>query len=302
MTTELEFIEGATTALGEAKMTVAEVVAPTDHHVLLRNKRFHYLDWGGRGTTPIVFLHGGGLTAHTWDLVCLALRDRYRCLALDARGHGDSEWIVNMDYSNSQHVEDVAAFVQALALDRPVIVGMSMGGGTAVRYAQEYQPRALVIVDTGPVIDHAGGKQIRDFITQADEVDSIEDFVDRAMKFNPRRNPLLLRRSLLHNVVELPDGKWMWKYDKRHYGRMPETKMLEQRDAIWRNVEGISSPTLVVRGAQSPVFPRASAEGLVSRLPNARFVEIPNSGHTVQGDNPKDFVAALRAFLEEIGV
>jgi pimeloyl-ACP methyl ester carboxylesterase len=265
--------------------------------VLLRNTRFHYLDWGGPGTTPIVFLHGGGLTAHTWDLVALALRDRYRCYAPDARGHGDSEWIANMDYSTDEHAADVHALVQTLALDRPVIVGMSMGGSAAVRYSIEHTPRALVVIDTGPVIDRKGGQPIIDFIRQPAELDSVDDFVERAMKFNPRRNPTLLRRSLLHNLVQLPDGKWTWKYDKRHWGRVPEQKQMEQRAALWKDIERITCPTQVVRGAESLVFPRESAESFAKRLPRGRWVEVPNAGHTVQGDNPSALAAAMIEFL-----
>jgi esterase len=298
--TEADFIEHITLALGEAKMSVKEIVAPTDHHVLLRNKRFHYLDWGGPGITPIVFLHGGGLTAHTWDLVSLALRDQYRCYALDARGHGDSEWIVEMDYTTDAHAQDVRAFVQTLALDRPVIVGMSMGGGAAVRYSIEDTPRALVVIDTGPVINRAGGQPIIDFIRQPAELDSIEDFVERAMKFNPRRNPKLLRRSLLHNLVQLPDGKWTWKYDKRHWGRIPEQQQQEQRAALWKEVERITCPTLIVRGGESPVFARESAESFAKRLPRARWVEVPNAGHTVQGDNPSGLAHVMKEFLSEL--
>jgi pimeloyl-ACP methyl ester carboxylesterase len=138
---------------------------------LLRDQRFHFLDWGGTGTIPIVFLHGGGLTAHTWDLVCLALRPRYRCYALDLRGHGDSEWSRAMDYSPDAHAADVDAFVRALELPAPVVIGMSLGGGTAVRYSVEHLPRALVVIDTGPQINREGGRQIIDFMRQPAELD-----------------------------------------------------------------------------------------------------------------------------------
>jgi pimeloyl-ACP methyl ester carboxylesterase len=289
-------------ALEFAGMQVPDVVAPASHHTLLRNQRFHYLDWGGPATAPIVFLHGGGLTAHTWDLVCLALRPAYRCYALDLRGHGDSEWSREMDYSLEAHAGDVYAFITALELVNPVVVGMSLGGGTAVRYATEHLPRALVVIDTGPQTNRAGGRAIIDFMRAPAELDSIDEFIERSMAFNPRRDPRLLRRSLLHNLMRLPDGKWTWKYDRRHFGRIDEGAQDRARQTVWSRVESITCPVLLVRGAESPVLSRESADAFAARLPDVRQAEIAGAGHTVQGDNPGDLSEALVAFLREIGV
>src|SRR5438552_15884787 len=104
----LEHLREAATIAG---MAIEDFVVPTEHQVALGRMRFRYLDWGGRGT-PVLFLHGGGLTAHTWDLVCLALRSEYRCLALDLRGHGDSEWSPEMDYGLEAHRDDVDALIE----------------------------------------------------------------------------------------------------------------------------------------------------------------------------------------------
>src|SRR5437879_5868735 len=109
-----------------AGVRLPEVVLPDEHHLLLRRMRFHYLDWGTSGLLPVLFLHGGGLNAHTWDLVCAALRRERHCLALDQRGHGESEWSPQMDYAIESHVGDLDAFVHALGLERFVLVGMSL--------------------------------------------------------------------------------------------------------------------------------------------------------------------------------
>jgi esterase len=286
-------------ALEIAGMQVPEVVLPTSHHVLLRNHRFHYLDWGGRGSIPVVFLHGGGLTAHTWDLVCLALRPHYRCFALDLRGHGDSEWSSGMVYSIDEHARDVDAFVTTIGLRAPCVVGMSLGGMTAARYSIDHTPRALVVVDTGPASNRAGGRAIIDFMRQPAELDSVDEFVARSLAFNPRRDPRLLRRSLLNNLMQLPDGKWTWKYDRRHYGRLDEMQQDEYRRTLWERADRIACPVLVVRGGDSPVFPRDSAERFARMLPNGRMAEIAGAGHTVQGDNPADLSTELLKFLRE---
>ena len=127
-----EDLDHLKTEVGIAGVDVPRVVLPEEHDVLLRRMRFHCLDWGNAGRRPILFLHGGGLTAHTWDLACLALRDEYHCLALDQRGHGDSEWSPEMDYSVEAHRGDIAAFADHLGLDGFVLVGMSMGGLNAI--------------------------------------------------------------------------------------------------------------------------------------------------------------------------
>ena len=102
-------------------LTLPETVLPESHHIVIHGMRFHYLDWGVSGSRPILFLHGGGLNAHTWDVVCLMLRRQYHCFALDQRGHGDSEWEPTSDYSHNSQVRDVAGFIDQLGLQRMVL-------------------------------------------------------------------------------------------------------------------------------------------------------------------------------------
>ncbi len=205
-----------------AGVRLPEIVLPDERHLLLGRMRFHYLDWGTRGLLPVVFLHGGGLNAHTWDLVCATLRVERHCLALDQRGHGESEWSPQMDYSIESHVGDLEAFAHALRLERFVLVGMSLGGVNALAWAGKHSRRlaGLVLVDVGPEIRIDGVRKIQAFTSEATPLDSVDAFIDRAMAFNPRRNRELLRRSLLHNLRRMPDGRFMWKYDQRHRGKV----------------------------------------------------------------------------------
>jgi pimeloyl-ACP methyl ester carboxylesterase len=252
-----------------------------------------------------VFLHGGGLNAHTWDLVCAALRGERHCLALDQRGHGESEWSPEMDYAIESHVGDLEAFVDALALERFVLVGMSLGGVNALAWAGRHSRRlaGLVLVDIGPETRSDGVRKIAAFTSDATPLDSLEQFVERALAFNPRRNRDLLRRSLLHNLRRMPDGRWMWKYDQRHRGRAPDPgAVARRRELLWSAVETVECPTLAVRGAQSDVFHDEDAERLAGRLRRGRWVRIERAGHTVQGDNPAGLLLSLRTFLDEIAV
>jgi esterase len=282
---------------------VAEVVLPADHDMLVGRMRLHYLDWGGPANPAIVFLHGGGLTAHTWDVVCVALRTRFHCLALDLRGHGESEWSPNMDYGLEAYARDLRHFVDNLGLEHFVLVGMSLGGLTSIAYTALHPGRvqALAIVDVGPEVQSVGVRRISDFVASSEELDSVDDFVERALVFNPARSPALLRRSLLHNLHQLPNGKWTWRYDKRR--GIPEDFAAadQRRRLLWKDVEAIHCPTLVVRGARSDVFADADAERLAATLPDGRWVRVEGAGHTIQGDNPKGLVEALEPFLGELG-
>ncbi len=232
--------------------------------------------------------------------MCLALRRERHCIALDQRGHGESEWSPAMDYSTESHVGDIEAFVDALGLDRFVLVGMSLGGVNGLAWAGRHSHRlaGLVLVDVGPEIRSEGVRKIAAFTSEATPLDSVEQFVERALAFNPRRNRELLRRSLLHNLRPMPDGRWMWKYDQRHRGKVDPDAYARRRDLLWSAVEGVQCPALVVRGAQSDVFHDEDAERLAARFQDGRWVRIEGAGHTVQGDNPAGLLVPLREFLD----
>src|SRR5262245_53880944 len=173
-----------------AGVALPEIVLPDAHDVVLGRMRLHYLDWGIAGRPPVLFLHGGGLNAHTWDLVCASLRAERHCLALDQRGHGESEWSPTMDYSTESQVADFDAFVERLGLERFVLVGMSLGGVNALAWAAKNSRRlaGLVVVDVGPEIRTDGVRKIRAFTSEATPLASVDEYIERAMSFNPRRN------------------------------------------------------------------------------------------------------------------
>jgi esterase len=288
-----------------AGLKLPEIVLPESHHIVINRMRFHYLDWGRPGRQPILLLHGGGLNAHTWDVVCLMLRQRYHCLALDQRGHGDSEWEPTSDYSHDSQVGDVKGFLDKLKLNRPLVIGHSMGGFAAIGYAVLHAATmaGLVLVDIGPELSMGeGAKRIRDFISQDRVLDSVEAFVERAMSFNPHRDPVLLRRSLLHNLRKLPNGKWTWKHDPNRMSPDFMKERIERAKQITAEIHNITCPTLILRGERSDVFSDENASKFAKELPHGRWVKIPNSGHTIQGDNPAGLLDALHPFLKEIGI
>ena len=290
------------TALEIADLHPDAIRLPDDHQLIVGSFRFHYLDWGGNGH-PIVFLHGGGINAHTWDVVALMLHDRYRCIALDQRGHGDSEWSPAIDYGVETQVRDVEGFIDALKLENLVLVGQSMGGLNSMAYAVRHRDRlkGLVVVDVGPEIEAAGAQRIREFASTP-ELPSIDEFVERAVKFNPLRDPAVLRRSLFYNLRQLPSGKFALKHDQRRGSEEASRISTAQRERLRGEVTRISCPTLILRGALSDVLTDPAAERFAKSLPRARWVQVAKAGHNVQGDNPRGLLDALLPFLKEIGL
>jgi pimeloyl-ACP methyl ester carboxylesterase len=277
---------------------------PQDQFVTANGLRFHYLAWGDPHNPPMLLLHGFAQTCHSWDFVALALCDRFHVLTLDQRGHGDSDWAADGDYSPEAYQRDLHAIVQALDPHDFVLMGLSMGGRNAFSYAALHPERikALVIVDAAPENMRVGTENIRRFVQETDELDSIEEFVERVHRFNPRRPIEQLRGSIRHNMKQLPNGKWTWKYDKilrspeRKFGPNPE---LTAR--LWGYIESLQCPTLVVRGALSDIVALETAESMHKRIPKGKLATVEKAGHLVMGDNPAGFEQAVTTFLAEIG-
>ena len=285
-------------------VTFASEAAPRDRFIDANGMRFHYLEWGDPQSPPIMLLHGFAQTCHSWDFVALSLCDRYRVIALDQRGHGDSDWAEDGDYAPETQQGDIGDIVDGLGLKQFVLMGLSMGGRNSLTYAAANPDRvkALVIVDAGPQNLRTGSESIRRFVQQSDELDSVEEFVERVREYNPRRDPEQIRGSIIHNLKQLPDGRWTWKYDKRL--RSPDRRIgsgPETTERLWGFVESLRCPTLVVRGEISDIIAMDTAKEMQTRIPNATLVTVPGAGHLVMGDNPAGFERAVTEFLEGLG-
>ena len=274
--------------------------APQDKFVTANGMRFHYLEWGSAANPPMLLLHGFAQTCHSWDFVALGFSDDYRVIVLDQRGHGDSDWAADGDYSPETQQNDISAVVREIGLEDFTLMGLSMGGRNSFTYAANNpdKVRALVIVDAGPQNMQQGTQNIRNFVQQDDELDSVDAFVERVLKYNPRRSPEQIRGSIMHNLKQLPNGKWTWKYDKRlrspgrRMGSDPET---EKR--LWGYLEALQCPTLLVRGGASDIIAMDTAEKMRKVIPNSQMATIKGAGHLVMGDSPAGFQRAVTEFL-----
>ena len=264
--------------------------------VTLNGLRFHYLDWGNEAARPLLLLHGFTGHARHWEYVAGELRSRFHVLALDQRGHGDSEWAPL--YGSVPMVDDLAAFVDTLGLDRLSLVGMSMGGINAFLYTAKHADRVdrLVLGDIGPEVAPVGSARIRQQIASRDTFASIDDAYESQLANNPRATPWALRQRVEHNLLELPDGTFTWKYDRalRDGSALRDDTTSEEQWEQWR---ALAVSTLVVRGAESDILSPEIAQRMLDGQPNAELVTVDGAGHTLTIDQPEAFVAVVGAWL-----
>ena len=256
------------------------------------------LVWGDE-PGDLVLLHGGAQNAHTWDTVALAL-DR-PLVAVDLPGHGHSGPGRDGSLDVRSNAADVAAAIRATAATPVHLVGMSLGGMTAlaVTDAEPDLVKSLILVDVTPGVTGPKAQHIAAFINGPERFESFDDLLARTIEFNPTRSVSSLRRGILHNAEQLEDGSWVWRYARFRAG---ETGGHPDFTGLWDAVSRLRVPVLLARGLrdQSVVDDADEAE-LRRRVPGARVEHFAESGHSIQGDQPVELARAIAGFTSSVG-
>jgi pimeloyl-ACP methyl ester carboxylesterase len=251
----------------------------------------------GDAAPRVVFLHGGGQNAHTWDTVIVGLGEP--ALAIDLPGHGRSAWREDQDYGPKRNAEAIAPVIREHAPDAELVVGMSLGGLTALRLAVETDlVRRLVLVDVTPsaperhtqMTDEQKGTVA---LVAGDRIfPSFEAMLEKTIAAAPHRDRESLRRGVFHNAKRLEDGTWTWRYDEMRNGAGFE--------GLWDDVPRLTVTTTLVRGARSFFVNDDDAAEFARRAPGFKDVHIvEDAGHSVQSDQPLKLIEILRAVLAE---
>jgi pimeloyl-ACP methyl ester carboxylesterase len=255
--------------------------------------RFRYLEWGAAGAEPILLLHGFSSTATAWARVGETLGSEYHVVALDQRGHGQTEWDPSERYTDDQYAADAHALAQRLGFGQFTLIGHSMGGSIAFTYASTYPAdvKRLVIEDSAPM---PPGR------IQADPPSS---FASRAeVEQYIRKTAPNMPESAVQERVEVyyrerPDGSWGFRAD---VVGVRKARRGQNSDALWTHVRNVQCPALVIRaGAEPPLVSQETAERLTHENPRIEVVTVPEAGHNIHFAHFDAFMPILRQFLAQ---
>ncbi|EAY27258.1 alpha/beta fold hydrolase [Microscilla marina] len=265
--------------------------------------------WGNPQAKPVILLHGGGQTRHSWGETAQLLAEQgWYAVAYDARGHGKSSWAAKEEnYDLELMVQDLK-MIAAQLKGKPILVGASMGGLTAMLAqgeSEEVFTSAVILVDVAPRIEQKGVERIFKFMSANMEqgfanLDEAADAVAAYMPHRPR--PKTLSR-LEKNLRKKEDGRYYWHWDPkimRHWMRTNPDKVLKDTQRMYAAANQLSVPTLIVRGGMSDVVSEQVMAEFLDKVPHAQSVDVSGAGHMVAGDSNHAFSKAVIQFLNDV--
>lgn len=256
----------------------------------------------GSPSGTLLFLHGGGQTRHSWRHTATRFAERgWRTVAMDTRGHGDSEWAPDGDYTMNAMVADLRATVRSLD-EPPVLIGASLGGMTSMLLEGEEpgHARALVLVDIVPRVEPEGVARIQAFMTARPEgFPSLEEVAEAVQAYTPQRTRSVNVQGLRKNLRRGGNGRWYWHWDPAFVAEGDEPRRdVIHGDRLVHAAAAITVPTLLMHGRDSDVVSDAGINELVSLLPHVEIADVSGAGHMVAGDDNDIFTERLADFLE----
>lgn len=258
---------------------------------------------GERGAPTVLLFHGGGQTRHSWGRAVEALAtNAFHAITIDLRGHGDSDWAPDGDYTLDTLARDVRAIAATFPAP-PALVGASLGGLAALLAAGESASpiaSALVLVDVVPRIEMEGANEIRAFMTgNPDGFASLDAAADAVARYLPHRPRPTGTGGLAKNLRLGSDGRYRWHWDPAMLAsRGGEVRTGEHQERLEAAARALTIPTLLIRGGKSRVVSMAGAAEFRQLIPHSEFVNIDQADHMVAGDANDAFNTPLLDFLE----
>jgi pimeloyl-ACP methyl ester carboxylesterase len=251
----------------------------------------------------ILFLLGSGQTRQSWGAALLQAAKRgYRAVALDQRGHGDSEWSRDGDYSLGGFAADARRVIEQIG-GNPIVVGASLGGIVGLLIAAAPPPalRALVLVDITLRVERKGAQEVAAFMDSAPTgFGSIEEAADAVAAYLPHRQRPKDTSGLMRNL-RLRDGRYYWHWDPAMLQMGRDAQLLDAKpNPLERAASAINIPTLLIRGGRSRIVSETGVREFLEAVPHAEFVEIPDAHHMVAGDTNDAFNEAVFRFVDKV--
>ena len=280
---------------------------PTSHRIKgAHGLELHVLEWSTEGV-PLVLLHGLGNEAHLWDDFVPAVAPHYHVIALDQRGHGDSDWDPEARYDAESMADDLEAVLDAFEIDRFVLLGFSMGGRVSMTFAGRHPERlaGLVIADIGPEVDARGVLRIGGEMAEhrAPVFANVQEYAAMLSLNYPAGQPHALKRMAEFGLRKRDDGLFELKMDPKLRGDRPTDDASKAKEEAfiqqqWDALAKVPCATLVVRGAASDILSPDVADKMVDDvLQNGRLAIVPQAAHSIMTDNPQGFEEAVCSFV-----
>jgi pimeloyl-ACP methyl ester carboxylesterase len=270
-------------------------VSFADCYATVNGLKIHYLDWGPGGKQPLVLLHGIARDAHTFDHLAPHYRDRYRVIAVDMRGHGDSAWDPQGAYLVEDYTSDVKALIDGLELRNIVLRGNSTGGRVAQVIGGMYPELVAGVIseDVGPERPPAiSNRRAERMAQEGAGWASPDELLAYYKRSYPLTSDAILRNVVRYSARQRPDGRTIWKRDPAILNGFVPTE-------LWAHVSRIKAPVIYVLGGASTIVRKETQEQLKRTLPQVQIVEMPGLGHYPSDEKPADFLAIVDRFLAQ---
>ncbi len=286
---------------------------PTSHTYFSQRLRLHYVDWGNPEAPPLLLIHGGRDHCRNWDLVADAFRADYHIIAVDLRGHGDSQWITGGAYQINDFVYDIAQLIDQTKLAPITIIGHSFGGGVGLRYAGLYPENVSKII----AIEGLGflPKRVKEWQQQPiserlcawiDDIrklssrlpkryETVEQAIERMQEANPHLSPEQAHHLTIHGINQNEDGTFSWKFDNYFHSIAPQ---LNDPNIVFELWSRITCPTLLIRGNDSWADD-PSEDGRADHFKHVETQNFDDAGHWVHHDQLEAFIKCSREFLSD---
>ena len=271
---------------------------PVDRFVAIGGRRHHYLEWPSKSDRTLLLAHGGFSSARgTWTRIAPALADRYRIVAPDLRGHGETDWDPEAGYTLTQFAKDFERFAEQLGLTAFDLIGHSLGGLIALVYAADHPEsvRRLVLIDSGPrevSASVAGRRRMPERPLSFSSREEAEAFARQSFPEGARG------RSLEYGFIQRADGSWTWRTDVAGMARARIGEDLLRQRGLWPAFEALKCPTLILIAGKSGFFDRTSAQRMSHANRLALVRTYADANHWLHDDEPERFVQDVRAFFD----